>query len=292
MKHMGHFKWMAAVAALGCGLVWAGPAVAAPYTAWQNEYTGSEAHTLALWNFNEGATTADSSENGNTLAIVSPAAAQAGGKFGWGLNVPRSTDHDSNAQAAGSTGLFPTGADPSLSIEMWVKFKESNPLPDSGNLLMYLVDKYYGAATDKGGYQIFYQSDSNNNRYLKFIVGSGSSTFTLTATNPDFQANTWYHLAAVYDAATDTSTLYQNGISIGSRAATTPFSIANDSARLVRIGNRLGSSYGSFDGVIDGVRISDVAYQFAVPEPALGMMLLVLGGGMLMRRRRVSEPSA
>jgi hypothetical protein len=278
---MKGFRWVMAVVAMGIGLSSAGFALGAPYTAWQNEYAGTEAHTLALWNFNEGATTTDSSSNGYTLAIVSPAAAQAGGKFGWGLDVPRSITNSSYAQASGSQDLFPAGSDPSLSIEMWVKFNQTNPAPDTGNLLMYLMDKRY---SDNSGYQLFYQSDPSS-RSIRFVVGSGTSTFTLIADAPNFQADVWYHLAAVYNASTDTSTLYQNGTVIGSKMATSPFTIS-DNDRLVRIGNRLGSSYGSFDGVIDGVRISDMAYQFAVPEPAMGMMLLVLGGGVLIGRRR------
>lgn len=267
----------------------------ANYTAWQNEYTAADAQTLALWNFNADQITTVTGghaasvkgtnpnwwANNQDTATANPSDARfiSGGKFGGGFENYGGTDLYDRARPNGNgLDLFPSGADPSLSVECWVKF-------DSLTGAQYLIDKKGSDTTSFGGYYIEKSADGR----LWFSLGDGTQNIriiTETTANGGlaWEIDQWYHIAGTWDADDDTARLYRDGVEVGSKQSLGS-SIVNISARPVNIGNRATSPYGALNGVIDDLRISDVAYQYVVPEPAT-MIILGLGGVMMLIRRK------
>jgi hypothetical protein len=131
------------------------------------------------------------------------------------------------------------------------------------------------------GYQVIYWGGTN--RRFELRLGDGTQTIwvsSLWLTADELKAGEWYHLACTWDGPTDTGKIYLNGKTIGTYTTSAPFSIVNHSGFKVRIGNRWGGIYSSFHGVIDGVRISDVAYKFSPPELPLMVMDKVGSSGI------------
>jgi hypothetical protein len=245
---------------------------AEPYYGWMNEYTGLEPNTVALYNFNEDQISAGDfviakelvSESywpeGAVLSTDMGATAKfdAGGKFGWGLFTTNYGDPIIRSDYAYiSKPPFPSGSNPSISVEFWIMFNRLDILQQ------YIIDYQY---TNPSGYAFVlthlpeYASDYAD---LAFSVGDGTAKIYAFA-GTTWQTNTWYHIAGTWDAATQTIHLYRNGIEIGSDVKPGAM-IVNDTSPILHIGERLASSYNGLDGAIDGFRVSDKAYQYAVP---------------------------
>jgi hypothetical protein len=113
-----------------------------------------------------------------------------------------------------------------------------------------ILSKATGAAAADHYFMLGTVGESGTNR-LKFALKTAGSTKTLTAaaTVPIGQ---WVHAVATYDGAS--MRLYMNGIEIGSMGAAG--SITVGSTVPVAIG-RNAQNYGSFNGVLDQVRIYD-----------------------------------
>ena len=113
------------------------------------------------------------------------------------------------------------------------------------------------AIVSKRGTSVGYQLDTTVDRGprtigFKLTNGSGASVFRYGATT--LQANTWYHITGVYNAATSEMHVYLNGqlddgTLIGSVTSTQQNSTAN-----VNIGRRPTGSF-NFNGRLDDVRI-------------------------------------
>lgn len=237
--------------------------LAAAYYDWTGEYDGTSSNTIALYHFNA----ADIYTNGATVyAAVAPdrtgsnwdagytkAAATClfttNGKFGGGLSVPGGSDVAAKCSVASSTNLFPSGADPSLSVECHVQFNDTSSR-------QFLVSK--GTAWSSiGGYDLWY-----DNGVLKWALGNGTAVkLTTAAWTP--AAGQWYHIAGTWDASNDIAKLHVDGNELGS----TNFpglSIVDDSRYGVALGDRTVSAYAALNGTIDEVRISSTAYDYAV----------------------------
>ena len=122
----------------------------------------------------------------------------------------------------------------------------------------------------------------------------------ITASNTNVQVNSsfipsigsWYHVAAVGDAAAGTLTLYVDGVSVGSTTGFDGLLSLSSSWTLGR-GQFNGGPGDTINGYLDEVRISDVALapsQFlnAIPEPSTYASLVgaaALGFAALRRRR-------
>jgi len=257
--------------------------VATPYCyGWTQEYTGSEPGTVALWNFNAtstisgghksnviGAGTNDwyAQTDDTTTTNTSHATFVAGGKWGGGLeNIGQTTGggyrYDSATVNGGTTAanLFPTGSDPNLSVECWVKFDTI------GTYAEFLVDhRSTGTASTATGYQLSLSAA----RELKFSLGTGLADATIatnfieaTSAALLWTAGQWYHIAGTWDAATDTAKVYRDATVVATTIAAGK-TIVN-STKPLAIGQRLTSNYGALDGVIDEVRISSVAYIYII----------------------------
>ncbi len=116
---------------------------------------------------------------------------------------------------------------------------------------------------------------------------------------PDVVVDEWTHLAISYDDATDTKSLYVNGVLMGS--VVDPNQYTPNLSRDLHIG--AGGDFGDqfkFRGQIDDVLLFDMALDETVirgimnnslqppviPEPGMGVLGLLVCGGMLGRRHR------
>lgn len=104
----------------------------------------------------------------------------------------------------------------------------------------------------------------------------------------------WTHIAGVLDDDTGRMSLYFDGVLVSSRVtALRPFAALDPTRNPgVSIGGYPDNHYGPFRGLIDEVRISDVALrpdQFLnappIPEPATGALLCLGVAGLAWRRR-------
>jgi len=280
--------------------------------AWQVEYNNTNTdwygnYTVALWNFNATSTVAGGHKsnvigagtndwyaqtNDTTTTNTSHATFVAGGKWGGGLeNIGQTAtggyQYDRATVNGGTTAanLFPTGSDPSLSVECWVKFDTT------GTYGSFLIDhRSTGSAETAAGYQLVL----NASNALSFTLGTGLANATIatnfiTATSAalTWTAGQWYHIAGTWDGVTDTARIYRDATEVATLDFTDGTKAIVNSTKSLVIGQRLTSNYSALDGVLDDVRLSSVAYDFKVPEPAT-ILILGIGGFALraIRRRR------
>ena len=89
---------------------------------------------------------------------------------------------------------------------------------------------------------------------FKLTNSSGGQMFRYGATT--LQPNTWYHIAGVYDAATQSLHVYLNGeLDDGALQGTVTATQQNSTTTNVTIGRRAGATGFEFAGRIDDVRI-------------------------------------
>lgn len=225
---------------------------------WETGYTKADAtgpQVLGYWKFDGAGEAAlkDASGKGNDLklqgAVLSPQ-----GKFGGGLESFPGFPVDTRRHAA-VTGpkpaLSPKGA---FTLEMWIRPKAEH----TPELRCYLLDKKYVDHTDYQ-WQVS-EADKGGLRRLTVTLGFGAESKTLHSDALKLMVDTWQHVAFTYDGAGE-GRFYFNGTAAGGTkypgygpvvAGTKPLSI----------GERIGSNYGGFPGVIDEVRICDGVLSF------------------------------
>ena len=197
----------------------------APFTA--------DANTVALYHFDEGSglTTADSSENGNTLTLISSPTWVAGNNTrmaGSALKFGGSNDYVSIPSA------FLSAVTSQITLEAWVN------LSGSGETAR-IIDRITVATGD--GFLLDLYSGQP-----RIIVGSA------TAQSPSvLPANAWYHIAGTYNG--DSVRIYVNGVCTDSSEVSG--SVPTNSHD-VYIG--IDQNHAShFTGTIDEVRIWNTA---------------------------------
>lgn len=223
---------------------------------WWAEYAGVDAtgdDILALWQFNAGAESADSSGKGHDLTLKG-ATINPNGRFGACLESYRGWPDEDAPHAAivpNSPSLTPSGA---FSIELWIQPKpELEGYPDS-----FLIDKKYVSNDD---YQIILgPADKQGFRRLRAVLGFGKDSVTYTSLPARLETGVWYHLAFVYDGA-GKGTFYLNGGELGGGEDPSRGSIRSGDHHL-SIGDRIGSYYHGFPGLIDQVRICQGLREF------------------------------
>lgn len=268
---------------------------ASPYYGWVNEYTGSEPNTLGLWNFNQnqiqnlaaGTIAKEVVRDSNSSyqygflsnALGATCTYNTGGKFGWGAILPYADQNlgdqavnyvqVSNPTDMSRNAIWPNGSDPSLSVECWFKLDQLDAR------VHYIIDHMY---TTHEGYMLALQHNAAwplGKYRLWWSVGNGNSgtypndLYTFIDLT-DWQANRWYHVAGTWDAKTRAVYLYRDGVLVNDHVYAGAAPIVNGTLSL-RIGERQSSTYAQgFGGAIDGVRISNTAYSYAVPPVILG----------------------
>ena len=223
---------------------------------WQREYTQDEAraaHVIALWQFAAGSELEDASGQGHHLELVG-ARVVTEGKFGGGLQSfpgwPVS-DQRHAAVTKPHPSLSPSGP---FTIDLWLK--PGAELPDRGNA--HLLCKKYVSHHD---YQLMLTPLQGKFRRLQLTLGFGNDSEIFSSQPLDWPADVWQHVAVTYDGA-GTVRFYRNGATIGERSVPGRKSISAGPLPLT-IGDRTGSLYGGFAGVLDQVRISQGVREFS-----------------------------
>ncbi len=224
---------------------------------WQAAYSGGDANgeqVIALWNFDGEHPLEDASGGGHDL-VLEGAEVNPQGRFGAGLQSHRGwpvEDRPHRARAADADTLSPRGP---FTIELWIR---PQPELDADYPESFLVDKKYVDDTD---YQLILGSaDRNGARVLRACLGFGNDSSTWYSDPIRFEAQRWYHLALTYDAE-GTARFFVDGVPRGSQSKSGRGAIA-PGKRFLTIGDRNGSYYHGFPGIVDQVRISRGVLEF------------------------------
>lgn len=223
---------------------------------WQSQYTRENAtgkHVLGLWTFDGKTPGADLS--GHKMdAVFDGAEIEPQGRFGAAMrSFPGYPIIDKRhwAMVKDAPHLSPRGA---FTLEMWIKPEKE--IEKAGSV--YLLDKKYVSDTD---YQlVFNGAGRTGSRTLKAVLGFGNRSETWFSDPLQLEPETWYHVVFLYNGAGRGRFLI-NGIPWGEKTVTNVGAVAPGS-RFLTIGDRNGSNYGGFPGLIDQVRISEGELEF------------------------------
>ncbi|MEA1951895.1 MAG: LamG domain-containing protein, partial [Planctomycetota bacterium] len=231
---------------------------------WQTPYAEEDAkgkHVIALWQFDDKnanadkkPTVKDASGKGHDLTLAG-AKIVDGGRFGACLQTSRGhpiEDKPHQARAKDHDALSPPGA---FTVEMWIMPKKEL---DKDYADAFLMDKKYVSHND---YQLILGSENNGGkRCLHMILGFGNDSQTYYSRPLPLETGKWLHLAFVYDGA-GRGGFIVNGLPWGSQTNPSRKGISPGGHRLV-IGDRVGSLFHGFPGLIDQVRICGDAREF------------------------------
>jgi len=193
---------------------------------------------VAYWNFDEGtgATVNDITGNNNTGAWNGTGSRWTIGKIGKGGSFNGSNDY---IDAGNGASLNITGA---MTVELWFNNKQ---LSASSGLKGVVGKMRWASSSDNQGWLLRF-----SNQQLVFI--SQHNLYEQVNFLSSFSANTWYHVAIVYNGTNLTK--YVNGNQDSISAITQWLPTTNSLL--------IGSSYGTaenFNGTIDDVRIYNYA---------------------------------
>jgi hypothetical protein len=183
------------------------------------------------------------------------------GRFGQALELTGSPQYVNCGTGVSFTTVGDGGAAEGYTISVWI-----NPYNPGGDCKICgdLDDPGWGAA---GGFKLaLYQT-----RIESDVRDSSGRFFSRSTDGIALEANTWYHVAVVYDDAGDTYTEYINGEV--SRSVSVTQGVAASTAEF-RIGTDTPNLHYYFNGLLDDLRI----YEYALSEQEIfGVMQ---GGGV------------
>ena len=237
----------------------------------------ASAELVGYWKLDEGsgANAYDSSGNGND-GTLNGDPAFVPGRFGQALEFTGSPQYVNCGTGVSFTTVGDGGAAEGYTISVWIY--PYNPGGD-GKICGDLDDPGWGAA---GGFKLaLYQT-----RIESDVRDSSGRFFSRSTDGRALEANTWYHVAAVYDDAGDTYTEYIDGevsrsvsVTQGVAASTADFRIGTDTPNLGHYFNgliddlRIYDSALSEQGILGVMQGSGVSYPFASrPRPADGAL--------------------
>ncbi len=220
-------------------------------------YTGEDAtgeHVIALWQFDRPDPAMDMSGNGHDLTL-NGAEFVDGGRFGGGALRSRrgwpDVDEAHQARTQGGPDLTPAGA---FTVEMWIQGAEDLPgYPDC-----FLLDNKY--VDDLGMQLILGPERGAGMRQLRMNLGFGDRSETWASEVLTIEPGEWRHIAFTYDGA-GTGRFMVDGAAAGGDTKTGLGAVATARHALV-IGDRVGSLYHGFPGLIDQVRICNGVLEF------------------------------
>lgn len=224
---------------------------------WSKPYAGEDTtgkHVLGLWTFDGKEALQDASSGSHDLTLQG-AEIDGKGKFGGALRCKPGwpvTDTAHCGRTPDAPGLSPPDA---FTIEMWIcPSDELDPeYPEA-----FLLDKKYVADTD---YQLILGSASKaGTRTLRACLGFGVHSANWHSDPLDLATGKWVHIAFTYDAQ-GTGRFYVNGIPWGSSTNAGCGPVA-PGTRPLTIGDRNGSYYHGFPGLLDQVRICRGVLEF------------------------------
>ena len=191
---------------------------------------------VAAYNFNEGSGTVVNDLSGNNITgTIVGATWTTGGRYGNALSFNGTSSY---VDLGNPSALQLTG---SMTVEAWIN-AAANP-PDDGQIV---------AKSNGFGWQLKTTPDTGPHTFGVQVSPSGTSSAQRYGSQTR-SLNTWYHVAAVYNATAGTLEIYVNGaLDNGTLAGSIPAIQYNQSVN-VNIGRRTGGFY--FNGVIDEIRI-------------------------------------
>jgi len=224
--------------------------------------TVSGSGLVGYWQFNEGSGTlaADSSGNGNTGTLLN-GAGWAPGISGTAVSLDGVND---TVNVGNGPSLSPSSA---ITLAAWINSRDPSPAAPTQTIVTKEddIDIQYFLRLQQGG-------------TIRFLIHTGGA-FTSLNVSASLTANTWYHVAGVYDGAQ--MRVYLNGVQTGSPLSAT--------GTLVNIGvpvtiGATSSSILSFNGLIDEARIysralSTSEIQVLAAAPAVGLSPLPVAFG-------------
>ena len=237
-------------------------AFAAPFLAsaqdtalrWWQPYTDAEAdgeHVLGFWNFDRKDDYSDKSRHQHQ-GTHRGAKWNAKGKFGGCLESSVGypvIDGSHSWHVKRSPTLSPAGA---FTIEMWLKPKGGDDFPDAA--APSLLDMKYVPTNHTGFMLNLSRSNKGGPRSFSLEMGLGSRSEHWYSRPVTMEPGEWRHLAVTYDGKGTTS-FYLDGNDIGTTYKEGAGSMAA-AVRDLAIGDRIGSLYRGFPGMIDEVRIT------------------------------------
>lgn len=223
---------------------------------WETGYGKEDAtgaHVLGYWKFDGDAALTDASGKGHDLKLEG-GVLNAKGRFEGGMeSFPGFPVQDKRHAAitAVKPELSPKGA---FTLEIWIKPKAEF----EAKLRCFLLDKKYVDHTDYQ-WQIG-EADKGGLRRMWVALGFGAESKTITSQPLKLATDAWQHVAFTYDGAGD-GRFYLNGVAAGGMKLNGYGPIV-PGTKALSIGDRLGSNYGGFPGLIDEVRICDGVRSF------------------------------
>jgi len=210
---------------------------------WETGYTKEDAtgkHVLGHWSF----------ENEEGLKLQG-AVLNAKGRFGGGLeSFPGFPVQDKRHAALVEVKAVKAA----FTMEMWIKPKaEFKP-----ELRCYLLDNKYVDHTDYQ-WQIG-EADKGGLRRMFVTLGFGAESKSIHSLPFKLETDVWQHVAFTYDGAGE-GRFYRNGTAAGG-AKLVGYGAVVPGTKGLSIGDRLGSNYGGFPGLIDEVRICEGVLSF------------------------------
>lgn len=233
---------------------------------WETGYSGEAAaggHVLGYWKFDEEAPLKDRSGKGHDLTL-NGAVIAAGGRWGGALESAEGlpvADKPHQARVAAGTGrLSPSGP---FTLELWMQ-----PKPEfEKGARCYLADKRYVPDNHTDYAWQITEADKAGLRRLLVTLGFGSSSESFYSDPVRLPAGEWAHLAFTYNGA-GTVTFYKNGSTLTIVSKPGLGDVAPGKRGLF-LGDRGGSSYSGFPGLLDEVRLCDGALKFEPVELAI-----------------------
>lgn len=220
---------------------------------WESGYSGNDAtgpHVIGYWKFDGNSpqdALRDLSGKGHELTLEGGGLLNPKGKSGGAFeSFPGFPVQDTRHAVVTPhrPDLSPAGA---FTLEMWIAPKAEF----ADNLRCFLLDKKYVDHTDYQ-WQIG-EADKGGRRRMWITLGFGSESRVFYAEAARFETGVWHHLAFTYDGAGE-GRFFIDGQTSGSQhheGVSTPV----PGTKSLSIGDRLGSNYGGFPGLIDEVRL-------------------------------------
>jgi len=209
---------------------------------------GGEAPASGLvgwWKLDEASSpSVDSSANSNDGTWVNSPTYAASGQIDGALTL---NGTDQYVDAGNDSSLQITG---SMTVSAWVNASSFGSSGDDT-----IVSKTKNNATDIG-WGLSGTEDNGPNQFMFFLSEDGSDTYTVDCYSAtEYTTNVWYHVAATYDASTQTIEVYVNGARDTDSCDASVPSSQNDSAANALIGARDSVLSRPWTGQIDDVRV-------------------------------------
>ncbi|WP_197231755.1 LamG domain-containing protein [Novipirellula artificiosorum] len=228
---------------------------------WYRGYDGDDAtadSVLGLWKFDgDQQSFAKDSSSHQHSAVLRGGEFNANGRFGGCLESHAGypiVDESHGIHVQSSPVLSPTVP---FSVEMWVKPKSEDEF--LAKLRPVLLDSKY-IPGNPTGMKFGLTNAKDDGRRMSVEIGLGERSETWYSPPLLFAADRWQHIAFHYDARGVVS-FFVDGSQVGQVVKPGAGSMAV-SQRPLSIGDRIGSLYSGFPGLIDEVRITSGTVEF------------------------------